>query len=113
MNHNQLGFIAQWNSGLPFNIRSNRDLNLDGVQNDRPIGIDRNTVHFFEPFGVKVPIAVSCFPDELYPVPRSWAERAYPNLIHYNRLPKGGHFAAFEQPELLTQELRAGFRSIR
>jgi pimeloyl-ACP methyl ester carboxylesterase len=76
-------------------------------------GIERNNVHFFEPFDVKVPIAVSCFPDELYPVPRSWAERTYKQLIHYNRLPKGGHFAAFEQPEYLVQELRTGFRSIR
>jgi pimeloyl-ACP methyl ester carboxylesterase len=63
--------------------------------------------------GVLIPVAVSVFPDELYPAPRSWAERAYPKLIHYNRLPKGGHFAAFEQPELLCQEVRAGFRSLR
>ena len=76
-------------------------------------GIERNNVHFFEPFGVKVPIAVSSFPDELYQVPQSWAERIYPNLIHYNRLPKGGHFAAFEQPGHLVDELRAGFRSLR
>ena len=76
-------------------------------------GIERNNVHFFEPIGVRVPIAVSQFPDELYPVPRSWAERTYPKLIHYNRVPKGGHFAAFEQPEYLVQELRAAFRSVR
>lgn len=76
-------------------------------------GIEKNTVHFFEPIGVKAPIAVSAFPDELNQAPRSWAERAYPNLIHYNRLPKGGHFAAFEQPESLVNELRAGFRSVR
>jgi pimeloyl-ACP methyl ester carboxylesterase len=77
-------------------------------------GIDRNYVHFFEPIGVKsTPIAVSAFPDELNQAPRSWAERTYPNLIHYNRLPKGGHFAAFEQPEALVSELRAGFRPIR
>ena len=63
--------------------------------------------------GVLIPVAVSVFPDELYPAPRSWAERAYPKLIHYNRLPKGGHFAAFEQPELFCQEVRAGFRSLR
>jgi pimeloyl-ACP methyl ester carboxylesterase len=56
---------------------------------------------------------VSVFPDELYPAPRSWAEKAYPKLIHYNRLPKGGHFAAFEQPQLLSEEVRAGFRSLR
>jgi pimeloyl-ACP methyl ester carboxylesterase len=77
-------------------------------------GIDRNYVHFFEPIGVKeTPIAVSAFPDELNQAPRSWAERAYPKLIHYNRLPKGGHFAAFEQPEYLVDEIRAGFRSVR
>jgi pimeloyl-ACP methyl ester carboxylesterase len=68
---------------------------------------------YFNAKGVKVPVAVSVFPDELYPAPRSWTERAYPNLIHFNRLPKGGHFAAFEQPKLLTEELRAGFRSLR
>ena len=68
---------------------------------------------FFSPKGVKVPVAVSAFPDELYQTPRSWAERAYPNLIHYNKLEKGGHFAAWEQPKLFTEELRAGFRSLR
>jgi pimeloyl-ACP methyl ester carboxylesterase len=56
---------------------------------------------------------VSVFPDELYQVPRSWAEQAYPNLIHYNRLPVGGHFAAWEQPDLFTEEVRAGLRSLR
>jgi pimeloyl-ACP methyl ester carboxylesterase len=76
-------------------------------------GIERNNVRFFEPIGVAGPIAVSKFPDELYPVPRSWAERTYPKLIHYNEVPKGGHFAAFEQPELLVNELRAAFRSVR
>jgi len=69
---------------------------------------------FFAVKGVTaVPVAVSVFPDELYPAPRSWAERAYPKLIHYNRLPKGGHFAAWEQPELLVGEMRAGFKSLR
>ena len=57
---------------------------------------------FFAPKGVTLPTAVSVFPDEIYAAPRSWAEKAYPNLIHYNRLPKGGHFAAWEQPELFT-----------
>jgi pimeloyl-ACP methyl ester carboxylesterase len=56
---------------------------------------------------------VSAFPDELYQCPRSWAEQAYPKLIHYNRLAKGGHFAAWEQPELFVSELRAAFKSIR
>jgi pimeloyl-ACP methyl ester carboxylesterase len=62
---------------------------------------------------VKIPVAVSAFPDELYQLPRSWAEPAYPKLIHYNKLPKGGHFAAWEQPALLTEEMRVGFRSLR
>jgi pimeloyl-ACP methyl ester carboxylesterase len=68
---------------------------------------------YFNAKGVNIPVAVSVFPDELYPAPRSWAERAYPKLIHYNQLPKGGHFAAFEQPQLLSEEIRAGFRSLR
>jgi pimeloyl-ACP methyl ester carboxylesterase len=63
--------------------------------------------------GVKIPVAVSAFPDEIYAAPRSWAERAYPKLIHYNKLDKGGHFAAWEQPGLFTAELRAAFRSLR
>ena len=68
---------------------------------------------FFSPKGVKLPVAVSAFPDELTQAPRSWAEQAYPNLIHYNRLPKGGHFAAWEQPKFLSEEMRTGFRSLR
>jgi pimeloyl-ACP methyl ester carboxylesterase len=65
------------------------------------------------PKNVSIPVAVSVFPDEVYHTPRSWAERAYPNLIHYNKLDKGGHFAAWEQPELLTQEMRTAFKSLR
>ena len=76
-------------------------------------GIEKNNVHFFEPFGVKGPIAVTRFPDELYAVPRNWAERAYPGLIHYGEQPKGGHFAAFEQPAALVEEVRSAFRSVR
>jgi pimeloyl-ACP methyl ester carboxylesterase len=72
-----------------------------------------NKLAFFSPKGVKVPTAVSVFPDELYQTPRSWAERAYPNLVHYNKVEKGGHFAAWEQPKLFTEELRTGFRSLR
>jgi pimeloyl-ACP methyl ester carboxylesterase len=68
---------------------------------------------YFNAKGVSIPVAVSVFPDELYPAPKSWTEQAFPKLIHYNRLPKGGHFAAFEQPKLLSEELRAGFRSLR
>ena len=72
-----------------------------------------NKFGFFDQKGVKIPVAVSVFPDELYEVPRSWAENAYPKLIHYNKLPKGGHFAAWEQPDLLVSELREGLRSLR
>jgi pimeloyl-ACP methyl ester carboxylesterase len=68
---------------------------------------------YFNAKGVSIPVAVSVFPDELYSAPRSWTEKAYPNLIHYNKLPKGGHFAAWEQPKFFTEELRAGFRSLR
>jgi pimeloyl-ACP methyl ester carboxylesterase len=68
---------------------------------------------YFNVKGVSIPVAVSSFPDELYPVPRSWAEQAYPKLIHFNKLPKGGHFAAWEQPKLFSEEVRAGFRSLR
>ncbi len=68
---------------------------------------------FFAVKGVSIPVAVSIFPDELYEAPRTWAERAYPKLIHYNRLDKGGHFAAWEQPQLFSEELRAAFRSLR
>ena len=72
-----------------------------------------NKFPFFAPTGVAIPVAVSAFPDELYQAPRSWAERAYPRLIHYNKLDKGGHFAAWEQPKLLVEELRAGFSPLR
>jgi pimeloyl-ACP methyl ester carboxylesterase len=68
---------------------------------------------FFDVKNVSIPVAVSAFPDELYQAPRSWAERAFPKLIYYNKLDKGGHFAAWEQPELFTAELRAAFRSLR
>ena len=68
---------------------------------------------YFNAKGVSIPVAVSVFPDELYPAPRSWAARAYPKLIHFNKVEKGGHFAAFEQPQLLSEEVRAGFRSLR
>ena len=68
---------------------------------------------YFNVKGVTIPVAVSVFPDELYPAPRSWAERAYPKLIYYKRHDKGGHFAAWEQPQLLSEDVRAGFRSLR
>ena len=70
-------------------------------------------VGFFNAKGVTIPVAVSSFPDELYPVPRSWAARAFPKLIYFNKLDKGGHFAAWEQPALFTKELRNGFRPLR
>jgi pimeloyl-ACP methyl ester carboxylesterase len=72
-----------------------------------------NKLGFFDVKGVSIPVAVSVFPDEIDAVPRSWAERAYPKLIHYNKVPKGGHFAAWEQPQLFSDEVRAGFRSLR
>jgi pimeloyl-ACP methyl ester carboxylesterase len=68
---------------------------------------------FFDVRGIQIPVAVSAFPDEIYCAPRSWAEAAYPHLLHYNKLPRGGHFAAWEQPELFTQEMRASFRTLR
>jgi pimeloyl-ACP methyl ester carboxylesterase len=68
---------------------------------------------FFAPKHVSIPTAVSVFPDEIYAAPRSWAEKAYPNLIHFNELPKGGHFAAWEQPQFFSEEVRAAFRSLR
>ncbi len=68
---------------------------------------------FFDVRGVKLPVAVSAFPDEIYTAPKSWTERAYVKLIHYNKLPKGCHFAAWEQPRLFTDEMRASFRSFR
>jgi len=71
-----------------------------------------NKLAFFAPKNVTIPVAVSAFPDELYQAPRSWVEQAYPNLIHYNRLPKGGHFAAWEQPKFLVQEVQDSFRAM-
>jgi len=70
---------------------------------------------FFAVKGVSaaIPVAVSVFPDELYPAPRSWAERAYPTLLYYKKHDKGGHFAAWERPQLLVEDVRAGFRSLR
>jgi pimeloyl-ACP methyl ester carboxylesterase len=73
-----------------------------------------NKADFFDAKPITIPFAISVFPDELYQAPRSWAERAYPNnLIHYNKLDRGGHFAAWEQPQLFSEEMRAGFRSLR
>jgi pimeloyl-ACP methyl ester carboxylesterase len=68
---------------------------------------------FFDVKGVEIPVGVTVFPDELYPAPRSWAEQAYPKLIHFNEVDEGGHFAAWEQPQILSEEIRATFRSLR
>jgi pimeloyl-ACP methyl ester carboxylesterase len=72
-----------------------------------------NKLPFFDVKNVSIPVAVSVFPDEIYAAPRSWAERAFPKLIHYNKLDKGGHFAAWEQPQLFCAEMRAAFKSLR
>jgi pimeloyl-ACP methyl ester carboxylesterase len=72
-----------------------------------------NTFPFFDAAGVSIPAAVSVFPDEFYRAPRSWTERAYPKLIYYNTVARGGHYAAWEQPRLFAEELRAAFRSLR
>ena len=72
-----------------------------------------NTFSYLTSKGVNIPVAVSVFPDELYQAPQSWAEKAYPKLIHFNKLDKGGHFAAWEQPQLFSEELRTAFRSLR
>ena len=72
-----------------------------------------NKLPFFVPTGVSIPVAVSAFPDEIFQCPRSWAEQAYPKLIRYNKLDKGGHFAAWEQPKHISEELRAGFKTLR
>jgi pimeloyl-ACP methyl ester carboxylesterase len=68
---------------------------------------------FIDVKNVITPVAVSVFPNEIYQTPRSWAEAAFPKLIYYNKVPKGGHFAAWEQPQLYSQEVRAGFRPLR
>jgi pimeloyl-ACP methyl ester carboxylesterase len=72
-----------------------------------------NDLAFFAPKHITIPVAVSVFPDEIYAAPRSWAEKAFPKLIHFNRLAKGGHFAAWEQPDVFTAELRTAFHSVR
>ena len=77
----------------------------------KPFSKVKNTS--FDAKNVSVPAGVSVFPGEIYQAPRSWAERAYPNLIHYNELDRGGHFAAWEQPQLFSEEVRATFRTLR
>jgi pimeloyl-ACP methyl ester carboxylesterase len=68
---------------------------------------------FFDVRGITIPVAVSAFPDEIYQAPKSWSEKAYPKLIYYNRPPKGGHFAAWEQPQVFSEDLRLSFKSLR
>ncbi len=72
-----------------------------------------NKFAFFAPKGVNIPVAVSAYPTEIYTAPRSWVEKAFPKLIYYNELPKGGHFAAWEQPAYFVSEMRASFKSLR
>jgi pimeloyl-ACP methyl ester carboxylesterase len=72
-----------------------------------------NKLAFFAPKGVKIPVVVSAFPEEICPIPRKWAERAYPKLAYYKRHPKGAHFAAWEQPQAIVEDLRAGFKTLR
>jgi pimeloyl-ACP methyl ester carboxylesterase len=73
-----------------------------------------NKADFFDAKPITIPFAISVFPGELYQAPRSWAERAYPdNLIYYSQVDRGGHFAAWEQPQLFSEQMRASFRSLR
>ena len=83
----------------------------------RPVSIGKlsrvQRVAFSIARNVKIPVAVSVFPDEIYAAPQSWAEKAYPKLVYFNKVAKGGHFAAWEQPEQFSIELRAAFKSFR
>jgi pimeloyl-ACP methyl ester carboxylesterase len=114
------GHIARLFAGQPFGDITRDDI-LDNITlywlTNTAISSARlyweNKLSFFGVKNVSIPVAVSAFPEELYQAPRSWAERAYPKLIHYNKLDKGGHFAAWEQPQLFSEEVRAGFRPLR
>jgi pimeloyl-ACP methyl ester carboxylesterase len=105
-----------WGNGVPFFQRGPESVLKDDRDRTTP-GDDRlyweNRFAFFGPKNVTIPVAVSVFPEELYQPPRSWAERAYPKLVHYNKLDRGGHFPAWEQPQLFVEEVRAGCRSLR
>src|ERR1700722_13423429 len=72
-----------------------------------------NKLAFFAPQNIQIPVAVSVYPDEIYAAPRSWVEKAFPKLIYFNKLPKGGHFAAWEQPAFFVSDVRAAFKSLR
>jgi pimeloyl-ACP methyl ester carboxylesterase len=112
--------IAQLFEGQPFGDITRDDI-LDNITlywlTNTAISSARlyweNKLTFFGPKNVSIPVAVSAFPEELFQAPRSWAERAYPKLIHYNKVEKGGHFAAWEQPQLFSEEVRASFRPLR
>ncbi|AZN43880.1 epoxide hydrolase [Paenibacillus albus] len=114
-----LELIAKAFDGQPGGL--SRDDVLDNITlywlTNTPISSARlyweNKYPFFSVKGVKLPVAVSAFPDELYQAPKSWAEQAYPNLIYYNKLDKGGHFAAWEQPDLFVKELRKAIKPLR
>jgi len=82
-----------------------------GVSSARLYWENKNA--FFAPKGVKVPTVVSAFPEEICPIPKKWAEQAYPGLLYYKKHPEGAHFAAWEQPAAIVEDLRAGFRSLR
>jgi len=79
----------------------------------RPVSTGRNTLGFFDVKGATVPAAVSVFPRELYQAPQRWTEKAYPNLIYFNEVDEGNHFAAWQEPDLFTTEVRAAFKSLR
>jgi pimeloyl-ACP methyl ester carboxylesterase len=114
-----LELIARAFAGHPGGL--SRDDVLDNITlywlTDTAISSSRlyweNKLAYFSVKNVAIPAAVSAFPDELYQCPRSWAQQAYPKLMYYNKVDKGGHFAAWEQPELFSQEMRAAFRPLR
>ncbi|MEV0396954.1 epoxide hydrolase family protein [Polymorphospora rubra] len=114
-----LELISQAFDGRPGGL--SRDDVLDNITlywlTDTAVSASRlyaeNKLSFFATKGVSTPAAVSVFPDELYQAPRTWAERAYPNLVYYNGLDQGGHFAAWERPKIFSEEVRAGFRPLR
>jgi pimeloyl-ACP methyl ester carboxylesterase len=119
----QPGLVQQVLEG---NLQSTSDLTRDDILDNITLywltntGVSsarlywENKADFFDAKDISIPFAISVFPDELYQAPRSWAERAYPdNLIHFNELDRGGHFAAWEQPQLFSEEMRAAFRSLR
>jgi hypothetical protein len=95
------------------------DARRDPRQHHALLGVSASRLYweykggFFNAKGVSIPVAVSVFPGEQYQAPRSWTEQAYPNLIYFNEVDKGGHFAAWEVPELFVPEVRTGFRSLR